>query len=202
MTELAMPSPARPVIHPLIVRLTHWINAVAIFVMIASGWEIYNASPILPFHFPIALGGWLGGALLWHFAAMWLLMANFLVFVSFGLASGRYRRKLWPIRPRDILADIRDALRGKLSHADPAHYNAVQKLLYAGVLGLILLVIASGLAIWKPVQLQWLTALFGGFQGARVLHFLAMSGIAGFILVHVTMALIVPRTILAMLRGR
>ena len=133
---------------------------------------------------------------------MWLLMANFLVFIGFGLASGRYRRKLWPIRPREILADIRDALRGKLAHADPAHYNAVQKLLYAGVLGLIVLVIASGLAIWKPVQLQWLTALFGGFQGARIVHFLAMSGIAGFILVHVTMALIVPRTILAMLRGR
>lgn len=202
MTHVAMPTPARPVIHPLIVRLTHWINAAAIFVMIASGWEIYNASPILPFQFPIGLGGWLGGALLWHFAAMWLLMANFLLFLGFGLFSGRYRRKLLPIRPREILADIRAALRGKLAHADPSHYNAVQKLLYAGVLGLILLVIASGLAIWKPVQLQWLTALFGGFQGARIVHFLAMSGIAGFILVHVGMALIVPRTILAMLRGR
>ena len=118
------------------------------------------------------------------------------------MLSGRYRRKLWPIRPRDILADIRAALRGHLSHADPSQYNAVQKLLYAGVLGLIVLVIVSGVAIWKPVQLQALTALFGGFQGARLVHFLAMSGIALFVVVHVIMALIVPRTILAMLRGR
>jgi thiosulfate reductase cytochrome b subunit len=172
--------------------------------MIASGWEIYNASPILPFRFPSALtlGGWLGGALLWHFAAMWVLALNFVVLVGYGLASGRYRRKLWPIRPREILADIRDALHGKLSHADPAHYNAVQKLLYAGVLGLIALVMISGLAIWKPVQFQVLTDLFGGFQGARLVHFLAMAGIVGFILVHVGMALLVPRTIKAMVRGR
>ena len=204
MTQIASiyPSARLPPIHPLIVRLTHWINAAAILVMIASGWEIYNASPILPFHFPVTLGGWLGGALLWHFAAMWVLVVNFVLFAGHGLISGRFRRKLLPIRPRDILADIRAALRGHLSHADPAQYNAVQKLLYAGVLGLILLVIASGLAIWKPVQLQALTALFGGFQGARLVHFLAMSGIALFVVVHVTMALIVPRTILAMLRGR
>ena len=204
MTEIASihPTAALPPIHPLIVRLTHWINAAAILVMIASGWEIYNASPILPFHFPLTLGGWLGGALLWHFAAMWVLVVNFILFAGYGLLSGRYRRKLWPIRPRDILADIRAALRGHLSHTDPSQYNAVQKLLYAGVLGLIVLVIVSGVAIWKPVQLQALTALFGGFQGARLVHFLAMTGIALFVVVHVTMALIVPRTILAMLRGR
>ena len=204
--DLATPRPAAPIptIHPLIVRTTHWINAAAVLVMIASGWEIYNASPILPFRFPSALtlGGWLGGALLWHFAAMWVLALNFVVLVGYGLASGRYRRKLWPIRPREILADIRDALHGKLSHADPAHYNAVQKLLYAGVLGLIALVMISGLAIWKPVQFQVLTDLFGGFQGARLVHFLAMAGIVGFILVHVGMALLVPRTIKAMVRGR
>ncbi|WP_413990930.1 cytochrome b/b6 domain-containing protein [Labrys okinawensis] len=195
---------AAPAIHPLLVRITHWTNAVTVMVMIASGWQIYNASPILPFRFPeaLTLGGWPGGALLWHFAAMWVLALNFTVLIGYGLLSGRYSRKLWPIRPREILADVARALRGRLSHADPSHYNAVQKLLYAGVLGLIGLIMLSGLAIWKPVQLQGLTSLFGGFQGARLVHFLAMAGIAGFILIHVAMALLVPRTIRAMVTGR
>ncbi|GLS19788.1 hypothetical protein GCM10007874_28050 [Labrys miyagiensis] len=195
---------AAPAIHPLLVRITHWTNAATVMVMIASGWQIYNASPILPFRFPeaLTLGGWLGGALLWHFAAMWVLALNFTVLIGYGLLSGRYRRKLWPIRPREILADVASALRGRLAHADPSHYNAVQKLLYAGVLGLIGLIMLSGLAIWKPVQLQGLTALFGGFQGARLVHFLAMAGIVGSILIHVAMALLVPRTIRAMVTGR
>jgi thiosulfate reductase cytochrome b subunit len=205
-TDLAAPGPADspPVIHPLVVRITHWTNAAAVLIMITSGWEIYNASPILPFRFPqtVTLGGWLGGALLWHFAAMWVLAVNFLVFVGYGLLSGRYGRKLWPIRPGEILADIGEALKGRLSHANPTHYNAVQKLLYTGVLGLIALSMISGLAIWKPVQLQWLTVLFAGFEGARLVHFLAMAGIALFILVHVVMALLVPRTIRAMVQGR
>ena len=191
-------------IHPWIVRLTHWINAVAMVIMIASGWQIYNAYPIFPFAFPgwMTLGDWLGGALLWHFAAMWLLMGNFAVFVGYGLLSGRYRRKLWPIRPRAILADLRAALSGRLSHGDASVYNAVQRLLYVGVLLAIALVIVSGFAIWKPVQLSWLTALFGGFQGARLVHFLAMAAIVGFTVVHVVMALLVPKTLRAMIRGR
>ena len=88
-------------IHPDWVRITHWINALAMLVMIGSGWEIYNASPLFPFNFPgsITLGGWLAGALLWHFAAMWLLAINGLVYVALGLATGRFRRKLLPIRP-------------------------------------------------------------------------------------------------------
>jgi thiosulfate reductase cytochrome b subunit len=204
--DLAAPGPpdSPPVIHPLVVRITHWTNAAAVLIMITSGWEIYNASPILPFRFPqtVTLGGWLGGALLWHFAAMWVLAVNFLVFVGYGLLSGRYRRKLWPIRPGEILADIVEALKGRLSHANTTHYNAVQKLLYTGVLGLIALSMISGLAIWKPVQLQWLTALLAGFEGARLVHFFAMAGIALFILVHVVMALLVPRTIRAMVQGR
>ncbi|MGI9385160.1 MAG: cytochrome b/b6 domain-containing protein [Methyloligellaceae bacterium] len=191
-------------IHPPIVRLTHWINAAAMLVLIASGWQIYTASPILPFVFPkaVTLGGWLGGALLWHFAAMWLLMANFLVLAIFGFASGRFRAKLWPISPKALTADLRAALSGRLGHADLAHYNSVQKLLYAGVLGAILLAILSGFAIWKPVQLQTLTSLMGGFQGARLVHFLAMAAITGFLVVHVVMALLVPRSLRAMVRGR
>ena len=199
----AAPGRARP-IHPLIVRLTHWLNAAAVVVMILSGWQIHNAYPILPFRFPdgVTLGGWLGGALLWHFAAMWLLMANGLVIFAYGIASGRYRRKLLPITPRAVIADAFAALRGELSHARLDDYNAVQKLLYLGVLCLLLVIVASGFAIWKPVQLAWLTSLFGGFQGARIVHFLAMAGIAGFIVIHVVMALLVPRSLVAMLRGR
>ena len=191
-------------VHPLPARLFHWINALGMIVMIGSGLEIYNASPILPFRFPewITLGGWLGGALLWHFAAMWLLAANFLAWLAYGVASGRFRRKLLPIHPRELISDLVSALRGHLVHGDLTRYNAVQKLLYLGALALIALAVISGLAIWKPVQLSGLTDLMGGFQGARLVHFLAMSGLVMFLAVHVAMALLVPRTIRAMIRGR
>ncbi len=196
--------PARPLIHPAWVRLTHWINAVAIVVMILSGWQIYNASPLFPFRFPngITIGGWLAGALLWHFAAMWLLVINGIVYVALGFASGRFKRKLWPIRPSEVIDDIRAALSGRLAHEDLSVYNAVQKLLYAGVLIAGLIIVLSGLAIWKPVQLQELTALFGGYDAARYVHFLAMAAIGGFILVHVAMALLVPKSLRAMITGR
>jgi thiosulfate reductase cytochrome b subunit len=196
---------AKPVLlHPAIVRLTHWLNAVAVVIMIMSGWQIYNASPILPFSFPnwLTLGGWLAGAIQWHFAAMWLLMANGLIYLSYGIASGRIRARFFPIRPHEVVHDLRDALRGKLAHDDIAHYNGVQKLFYVGVIGALILIVLSGLSIWKPVQLWWLIFLFGGFQGARLVHFLAMSAIAGFILVHAVMALLVPKTIRAMIFGR
>jgi thiosulfate reductase cytochrome b subunit len=198
MTAIDLERATRPVaekpglIHPRIVRITHWINAVSIIIMIGSGLAIHNAFPILPFAIPswLTIGGWLGGALLWHFAFMWLFMANLLVMIGFGLISGRYRRKLWPIRPAEVIADVRSALTGRLAHADLSLYNAVQKLLYVGVIGAMLLVILSGFAIWKPVQFQGLTALLGGFQGARIVHFLSMSAIAGFLIIHLVMALI------------
>src|SRR3954463_14937310 len=144
------------VIHPLWVRITHWINAIAMLVMIGSGWEIYNASPLFPFSFPraITLGGWLAGALLWHFAAMWVLVINGLIYLALGLASGRFRRKLFPIRPGELISDTKAALTGKLAHPDLAVYNAVQKLLYVGVILAGMLIVMSGLSIWKPVQLQ------------------------------------------------
>lgn len=191
-------------IHPRIVRLTHWINAAAMLVLIASGWQIYNAFPILPFAFPkaVALGGWLGGALLWHFAAMWLLMANFLIVLVYGLASGRFRSKLWPISLKALAIDLRAALMGRLVHDDLGRYNSVQKLLYTGVLSATLVAILSGFAIWKPVQLQTLTSLMGGFQGARLVHFLAMAAVTAFLIIHVVMALLVPRSLRAMVRGR
>jgi thiosulfate reductase cytochrome b subunit len=197
-------APAQAVIHPAWVRVTHWINALAMLVMIGSGWQIYNASPLFPFAFPpaITLGGWLAGALLWHFAAMWVLAVNGLVYVVLGLATGRFRRKLVPIRPGEVLADARAALTGKLAHDDLSVYNAVQKLLYVGVILAGIVIILSGLAIWKPVQLQELTAVFGGYDAARYVHFFAMAAIVGFLVVHVVMALLVPRSLRAMVTGR
>jgi thiosulfate reductase cytochrome b subunit len=201
---LTAAAPAGALIHPVWVRVTHWINVVAMTVMILSGWEIYNASPLFPFVFPrmITLGGWLAGALLWHFAAMWLLAVNGLVYVALGLATGRFRRKLVPIRPGDVLADAKAALLGQLAHDDLAVYNAVQKLLYLGVILAGIVIVLSGISIWKPVQLQELTAVFGGYDAARYVHFLAMAAIVGFLVVHVVMALLVPKSLRAMVTGR
>jgi thiosulfate reductase cytochrome b subunit len=193
-----------PLIHPLWVRLTHWINVLAMLMMIGSGWEVYNASPLFRFSFPeaVTLGGWLAGALLWHFAAMWLLVVNGLVYVGFGLATGRFRRKLWPIRPGQVIADARAALTGHLSHDDLSVYNAVQKLLYLGVILCAVVIVLSGISIWKPVQLRPLSVLFGGYDAARYVHFFAMAAIVGFIVIHVIMAFLVPKSLRAMVIGR
>jgi thiosulfate reductase cytochrome b subunit len=203
-TTVAPGAAARPLIHPGWVRVTHWINALAMFMMIGSGWQIYNASPLFGFVFPqsIALGGWLAGALLWHFAAMWLLVINGIVYVALGLASGRFRTKLLPIRPREVVRDFVAALRGKLSHDDLSVYNAVQKLLYTGVLLAGAVIVLSGISIWKPVQFWWLTAFFGGYNTARYVHFAAMAAIVAFLFVHVVLALIVPKSLRAMIVGR
>ena len=196
---------AGPLIHPRWVRVTHWINALAMLMMIGSGWQIYDASPLFSFiSFPrqFALGGWLAGALLWHFAAMWLLVSNGIVYVTLGIATGRFRRKLLPIRPRDVINDVLAALRGQLSHDDLSVYNAVQRLLYLGVILAGIVIVLSGLSIWKPVQLKWLTACFGGYDAARYVHFFAMSTIVAFLTIHVVLALIVPKSLRAMILGR
>ena len=194
----------RPLIHPLIVRLTHWINAGAMAVMISSGWAIHNAYPTLPVLFPswMTLGGSLIGGLRWHFAAMWLVMINGVVYLGYGLLSGRLRGKLLPIKPADVLGDLRAALAGRLGHEDITLYNAVQRLLYLGVILASVLVVLSGLSIWKPVQFRWLVMLLGDFDNARLVHFSAMAMIVAFIVVHVAMALLVPKSLRVMIRGR
>jgi thiosulfate reductase cytochrome b subunit len=201
---LTPPEPARTLIHPLWVRVTHWVNAVAMAVMIGSGWEIYNASPLFPFAFPpaITLGGWLAGALLWHFAAMWVLAVNGLVYVVLGIATGRFRRMLVPIRPSEVLADAKAALARKLSYDDLSIYNAVQKLLYLGVILVGVVLVLSGLAIWKPVQLQELAAVFGGYTAARYVHFFAMAATVAFLVIHVIMSFLVPKSLRAIIIGR
>jgi thiosulfate reductase cytochrome b subunit len=197
-------TPRTKVIQPAWVRTVHWINAVAIVLMIMSGWQVYNASPLFRFSFPasITLGGWLGGALLWHFAAMWLLMVNGLVYLTLGFATGRFARKLLPITPSGVLADTKAALTGKLSHDDLSKYNYVQKLLYAGIIVVGIVIVLSGLSMWKPVQLQYLTAVFGGYDTARYVHFVCMALICAFLVVHVALALLVPKSLRAMIIGR
>ncbi|VVE04539.1 MULTISPECIES: cytochrome b/b6 domain-containing protein [Pandoraea] len=208
LTKSVPPAAQPPVrsapVQPAWLRVTHWLNVLAVIVMIMSGWRIYNASPIFAFRFPneITLGGWLGGALQWHFAAMWLLAANGLIYLLSNLTSGRFSRRFFPLTPLGIVRDLFAALRGRLTHDDPRHYNQVQRAAYLfAVLDLILLV-ASGLAIWKPIQLGWLLVLFGSFQGARLVHFLAMAGLVGFIVIHVAMVALVPRTLRTMITGR
>jgi thiosulfate reductase cytochrome b subunit len=191
-------------IHPLVVRITHWVNVLAVLIMITSGWQIYNASPLFGFSFPdtITLGGWLAGALQWHFAGLWLFVANGLVYFLYGIFSGHFRRKLLPISPAAVAHDIGQALRGHLAHEDLSVYNAAQRAAYAALIFFLIMLIATGLAIWKPVQLYWLASLMGDYEGARYLHFFAMSAVALIVVVHVVMVVLVPRTFPTMITGR
>ncbi|OAF17425.1 cytochrome b/b6 domain-containing protein [Bradyrhizobium neotropicale] len=191
-------------IQPAWVRVMHWINALAMILMIMSGWQIYNASPLFNFSFSrdITLGGWLGGALLWHFAAMWLLMINGFAYLITGLATGRFRKKLLPITPAGVIHDVRAALTFKLGHDDLTVYNYVQRLLYAGIIVAGILIVLSGLSIWKPVQLYYLVMLFGDYPTARYVHFFCMAAICAFLVIHVALALLVPKSLRAMIIGR
>ena len=192
------------VIHPLVVRICHWLNVLAVLIMITSGWQIYNASPLFGFSFPddITLGGWLAGGIQWHFAGMWLFAINGLVYVLYGILSGHFRRKLLPISPTAILRDVRDALRGKLAHEDLSVYNAAQRAAYLALIFFLVLLIVTGLVIWKPVQFYWYGHLLGDYEGARYLHFFAMSAVAFIVVVHTVMVALVPRTFPTMITGR
>lgn len=192
------------VIHPFWLRLTHWLNAVAVVLLATSGWRIYNAAPFFPFELPraLTLGGWLGGALQWHFAAMWLLLANGVLYLLINIASGRLRRQFFPLSPGPLLRDLAAALRGKLVHADPRHYNMVQRAAYLFVMLDCIVLVLSGLVLWKSVQFPLLRELLGGYESARRVHFVAMAALVGFVVVHLVMVALVPRTLLAMLRGR
>jgi thiosulfate reductase cytochrome b subunit len=191
-------------IHPVWLRATHWLNALAVVILAMSGWRIYNASPLFDFTFAkgITLGGWLGGAIQWHFAAMWLLAANGLAYLSFNAGTGRLARKFFPLSPRAIAADLRAALRGRLSHADPRQYNAVQRAAYLFVIVDAVVLVLSGLVLWKSVQFPLLRELLGGYETARRVHFFAMAALVAFVAVHLAMAVLVPRALLTMIRGR
>lgn len=182
----------------------HWINAIAIFIMIGSGWKIYNDDVIFGFlHFPdwLVIGKWAQHGLQWHFFGMWIFVLNGIAYLTYGVTTGQFRKKLLPISVRDVLITVGEALRFRLRHDDLTHYNAVQKILYLGVMCVGILIVISGLALWKPVQFSELAALFGTFQTIRLVHFLCMSAIVGFILIHVSLALLVPQSLVAMVTG-
>lgn len=189
-------------LHSWPVRLTHWLNAACMVCMFMSGWAIYNASPLFSFRFPVSLtvGGWLGGALAWHFAFMWLLLINGAIYVLYGLASRHFKRELLPIGIAALKHDLTDALRFRLVH-EKGVYNAVQRLMYWIVLAAGVLIVISGVAIWKPVQLQELVALLGGYDVARYVHFAAMAMIAAFVVIHLVLVILVPKTLLPMITG-
>ena len=191
-------------IHPAWLRITHWINAASVLILITSGWRIYNASPLFSFRIPneITLGGWLAGAIQWHFFAMWLLALNGVIYLVLNGTTGRLWRKFWPITPKALVQDLAAALKGKLSHADPSRYNTVQKAAYLFVWVDLLLLVLSGLVLWKNVQFPLLRELMGGYEAARYVHFVSMALLAGFIVVHIVMVALVPRTLVAMIRGR
>jgi thiosulfate reductase cytochrome b subunit len=191
-------------LHPLSVRIMHWINAGAMIIMIMSGWKIYNDDVIFSWlRFPdaITLGTWAQNGLQWHFFGMWIIVLNGLSYLCYGLISGRFRSRLLPLSLRELIATIRDAMTFRLSHDDLTHYNAVQKLLYIGIILVGILVVLSGLSIWKPVQFSELASLFYDFQTARLVHFLCMAAIVLFLVVHVCLALLVPQSLLAMVTG-
>jgi thiosulfate reductase cytochrome b subunit len=204
MQTLSTATPDQPLVHPRWLRLTHWLNVVAVLIMVTSGWRIYNASPLFGFSFPASatLGGWLGGALQWHFAGMWLLAANGLLYLWINILSGRLRRKFFPLGPRGLINDVKAALRGKLAHDDLRHYNQVQKLAYLFAIVDITVLVLSGLVLWKSVQFGLLRDLLGGYESARLIHFFAMALLISFVVVHVVMVALVPRTLRAMITGR
>ena len=211
-----MPRPAQPAL----IRATHWANLVLFGIMAGSGLRILVAYPYLgpqgdeygwyplqgasPPAF-LTLGGWLAGARHWHFAFGWLFAANAVVYLGYLLASGEWRRRLfWP--PRDarsawgtLLHDLR--LR-KGPPAPAGLYNGMQRLSYTGVLAAAPLLVLSGLAMLEPVQLPRLTALLGGYDGARAVHLLVLALLALFSVVHVVQVLLHPRTLADMTVGR
>lgn len=192
------------IVHPRWLRTMHWLNALVVFILMMSGWRIYNATAFLGFAIPdgITLGGWLGGAIQWHFAAMWILGVNGLLYLAVNLASGRLRHKFSPLSLRVLLADLLAALKGRLAHADPQHYNMVQRLAYLFVMLDSVLLVVSGLVLWKSVQFPVLRELLSGYEGARRIHFFAMAALAAFVVVHLVMVALVPRTLIYMVRGR
>ena len=198
------PSPKDKIIHPLFVRITHWINAFAAIAMLMSGWRIYNASPVFAeVRFPpeMTLGGWLAGALAWHFAVMWLLVLNGLAYLAYGIFSGHFWRDLISFSPMSAYRNLRLELKIVVLHGT-GEYNIIQRVLYICVIWIVIALVVSGMAIWKPVQFQILTAFLGGYEQARRVHFFAMLGLVAFLAIHVGAALAIKGTMQSMFTGR
>ena len=201
-----------------VIRVTHWVNVVAIVLMAGSGMRIFNAHPAFARpgeHFPLnpweghaipkwlTFGGWLAGARHWHFAAMWLLVANALVYLGFLCLHGEWRT-VTPHRgdARAAIEMIRFYAFARNDHPRQGKHNALQRSTYFAmpVLGAIL--VLSGLAIWKPVSLHFVTVLFVNYKWARVVHFTAMTLLLLLSLIHVFMVLTVdPYSLRSMVTG-
>jgi Ni/Fe-hydrogenase b-type cytochrome subunit len=211
---MAAPAPR----HHVVVRITHWVNALALFIMVGSGLRIFNAYPAFarkgetfccypfaghPIPDWLTFGGWLAGARRWHFAAMWLLVANGLLYVAFIYLHGEWR-DLVPRRGviRDALEMVKFYLRLRKDHPAQGKHNALQRLAYFSLPYVAFAAVISGLAIWKPVQLAPLTRLMGGFAWARYWHFLVMLALVLFSLGHMFMVFVVdPRSLRSMIVG-
>ncbi len=185
--------------HPWPVRVMHWVGAYAMVCMILSGWQIYNAAPSLPFTVPnwMTLGGWLAGGIAWHISAMWLLVADGLAYLIYGFTTGHFRRTFGRPTIAEVVRDTRLALRFKLPH-QLGTYNAVQRLLYIVVIIAAVLAAVTGLSIWKPVQLGFITNLLGGYTVARLIHLGLMVAIVAFVVVHLVLVALFPRTLVSM----
>ncbi len=193
--------------HPLFIRASHWINFLALAIMVLSGLRIYNASPIWGFAVPaeLTIGGWLAGARQWHFFGMWIFAANGVIYVVYNLVSRHGRRTTLFNRSdiRGVLPMIQYYLRLRKSHPETGKYNALQKLAYTSVPLVALIALLSGLAIYWPVQLSVVAGLFGGYDAARVWHFMVMAAIVLFFFGHLLMvALAGWNNFLSMLTGR
>jgi len=205
--------------HHVIVRITHWVNAIALLVMIGSGLRIFNAYPAFarrgetfccyPFEghkIPewLTFGGWLAGARNWHFAMMWVLVINGLVYLGFVYLHGEWR-DLVPRRGivRDAIEMVKFYVAARRDHPRQGKHNALQRLTYFSLPLIAIASVLSGLAIWKPVQLAPLTWLLGGFVWARYWYFLAMTTLVVVSFMHVFMVFAVdPYSLRAMVTGR
>jgi len=184
--------------HPLPIRLTHWVNAISLFVMVTSGLRIFRAFPsfgpkipekvLLDIPKSITLGGWLGGALQWHFTFMWLFAASGVLYLTYQIISGHYRTMLFT--PSDIPGVGPMARHYFFFGPKPeakGQYNPLQKLAYTSTIGFGVLSLLTGIVLYKPAQFSWLAFLFGGFHLTRIWHFAAMCGFLSFIPGHLIM---------------
>ena len=202
---------------PLAIRITHWVNGVLLVFVAGSGLQILGAFPSMgprgalygwyPFQGKsppgwLTIGGWLAGARHIHFALAWFLVLNAFVYLAVYFGRGEWRRRLF------LRADISNAVQTALYYVrirktppQQGLYNGLQKLGYTSAVLLGILEVLSGLAIYKPVQLSRLAALFGGYDGARAVHLLGLVALAGFTIGHVVMVALHPRTLVTIITG-
>jgi thiosulfate reductase cytochrome b subunit len=207
-----------PPLQPLAIRLTHWINVPLLFIMAGSGLQIFAAYPSLGPQgaqyawYPcqgsappswLRLGGWLGGARHWHFAIAWFLILNAVVYLSYIFWSGEWRRRMFLPRRDLVNAALMFGYYSRIRKTPPPvdFYNGLQRLAYTSAILFGIVMVLSGLAIYKPVQLHFLAALFGGYDGARVVHLGGLCLLALFVATHLVLVSLHPRELLNMLTG-